>query len=307
MCIIAVKKAGIAMPDSKVLDEMFWNNNDGAGFMYLHEGMVHIRKGYMKFLDFSNAIKDIDNDIGLKDRPVIMHFRIGTHGKNVPENTHPFPVSENLHALQKTRLRTDIGVAHNGIIYGTYPQKGESDTMAYIRTQMALIKKIEPNFILNDTALRLIHNAVDSKMAFLDRHGHIAMIGDFVEEDGIMYSNSSYKPRLDYRYNDTSTSYGGYLAHQPIMRKAMLLSDKDGYILLKNKTMVDADGYLLGEGNIVYTTFDYSKMFYVPGAYALTHANTPMKFDPADADYFELGSWSELRKEYGRYDETSVD
>lgn len=93
MCIIAVKKAGIAMPDSKVLDEMSWNNNDGAGFMYLHEGMVHIRKGYMKFLDFSNAIKDIDNDIGLKDRPVIMHFRIGTHGKNVPENTHPFPVS----------------------------------------------------------------------------------------------------------------------------------------------------------------------------------------------------------------------
>jgi hypothetical protein len=107
MCIIAVKKAGIEMPDSKVMDEMFWNNNDGAGFMFVSDGMVHIRKGYMKFLDFEKAITEVDEEIGLKDKPLIMHFRIGTHGKNVPENTHPFPVSENLHALQKTRLRTD--------------------------------------------------------------------------------------------------------------------------------------------------------------------------------------------------------
>jgi hypothetical protein len=133
------------------------------------------------------------------------------------------------------------------------------------------------------------------------------MIGDFVEDNGILYSNTSYKPRLDYRYNDTGTSYGAHLAPPPLMRKAMLLSDKDGYISLKNKTTVDADGYLLGESNFVYVTFDYNKIFYVPGAYALNHQHMPMVFDPADADYFEVGTWAEFNREYGRYDETSID
>ena len=49
MCIIACKPAGVQMPGDKILDNMWLANHDGAGFMYNHDGRVHMEKGFMKF------------------------------------------------------------------------------------------------------------------------------------------------------------------------------------------------------------------------------------------------------------------
>lgn len=35
-----------------------------------------------------------------------------------------------------------------------------------------------------------------SKFAIMDKGGYIATVGDFVEEDGLLYSNASYLPRI---------------------------------------------------------------------------------------------------------------
>lgn len=44
MCIIVVKKAGIAAPSDEMFENMWNHNPDGAGFMYTANGGVCIEK-----------------------------------------------------------------------------------------------------------------------------------------------------------------------------------------------------------------------------------------------------------------------
>ena len=77
MCIIAIKDKGIKLPNEKTLETMFWNNSDGAGFMYAKDGKVVIRKGFMTFRAFKSALDGIDD---VDNLPLVMHFRIATSG-----------------------------------------------------------------------------------------------------------------------------------------------------------------------------------------------------------------------------------
>ena len=45
MCIIAIKPIGIKMPNIKTIENCWYNNPDGAGFMYAKESNVYIEKG----------------------------------------------------------------------------------------------------------------------------------------------------------------------------------------------------------------------------------------------------------------------
>ena len=132
-----------------------------------------------------------------------MHFRIGIAGGNIPANTHPFPVSASLGALQKTRLHTDLGVVHNGIIYGIRPRKTDiSDTMEYILSQLAPLHRAMPRFYANKNICEMIYNAVQGKLAFMNGEGEIFTIGEFIEDGGMLYSNHSYKSYRGYNVRD---------------------------------------------------------------------------------------------------------
>lgn len=202
MCIIAVKDKGVKFPEYDIMEECFFNNPDGAGYMVAGNGKVEIHKGFMTFQEFYQEIKTVPDDL-----PVIMHFRIGTHGGNIPQNTHPFPVKQSLKALKNTDINCKIGVAHNGIIGGVYPRSGISDTMEYIYTRLYPAFKAVPDF-LNIPALRdMLEGDISSKMAFLDSTGKITLIGDFIEDNGIYYSNSTYKPFKWKRYSYFDDDY----------------------------------------------------------------------------------------------------
>ena len=101
MCIIVVKKAGIAAPSDEMFENMWNHNPDGAGFMYTANGGVCIEKGFMEYKDFYKAYKRVEGKIDTVQTPMIFHFRITTHGGTSPENTHPFPVTDNLSTLRK--------------------------------------------------------------------------------------------------------------------------------------------------------------------------------------------------------------
>lgn len=195
MCIIAAKPIGIDMPLEQTMKNMWNRNNDGAGIMYALEGKVHIEKGFMSWDRFINRVTELDNQYGLKGLAVVMHFRITTHGGTKPENTHPFPISDSVGMLRKLKLTTDLGVAHNGIISVT-PRKDISDTMEYIAGQLAPLKRAMPKFYKNKDILQMIDHATGSKLAFLDGKGHIETVGNFIEDEGILYSNNSYE-RID--------------------------------------------------------------------------------------------------------------
>lgn len=198
MCIIAAKPAGITMPDEATIENMWFRNHDGAGFMYTADGAVHIEKGFMTLDSFKASLERISKSHDLTATALVMHFRIATHGGVIPANTHPFPVTTSVGILQKLMCDTKLGVAHNGIISSVTPRKGISDTMEYIASQLGLLYKACPEFYKNSSLMEMVDNAVGSKLAFLTSDGQIYTVGHFENEDGILYSNTSYKPYNDF-------------------------------------------------------------------------------------------------------------
>ena len=208
MCIIAAKPRGVKMPSKTTIENMWFNNHDGAGFMYAHDGKVHIEKGFMKLSDFESALERVGKTINLDDVSVVMHFRIATHGGVSPANTHPFPVSTSIGLLQKLKCKAPLGVAHNGIINIT-PRKGISDTMEYIATQLAPLYKGVPHFYNNPHLMELVENGVQSKLAIMNGDGEIYTVGKFETDKDILYSNDTFKPYAFYGkfWKDTWSDY----------------------------------------------------------------------------------------------------
>ena len=195
MCIIVGKKIGIEMPDKSILKRCFDYNSDGAGIMWSNNGKVHIRKGFMKWEDFDNFLSELENKVDLKNVGVCTHFRIKTHGKTSPQNCHGFCISNRVKDLKLLELTTDIGVMHNGII-PIKPIHSLRDTQTYILKRLYNIQKAHPRFLESKRIMSQIEKEIGSKMAFLTSNGSIYTIGDYIEQDGVLYSNRSFEDRL---------------------------------------------------------------------------------------------------------------
>lgn len=310
MCIIAAKPAGIPMPNRDTIRTMWDGNSDGAGLMYIENGRVHIEKGFMKYKKFAKALDRLERKLDLTQTPVVMHFRITTHGGTKPENTHPFPITDSISALKKLDSHTDIGVAHNGIIH-IVPRAGISDTMEYIASQLAPLKRALPRFYENKNAMQLVKNAIESKMAFLTKEGKIYTVGDFIEDGGILYSNNSYKA-LRFRYGSYGCYGSGYaysgsldsdwdwyddykqygsLAQsaskqtEPDGVKALMWLEDSDYITTMDGTMIEGTEYLI---DVVGTVWKYDwesdLAIRVINATAKTKEGTPVRFKDEESE-----------------------
>lgn len=187
MCIIAIKKSGLKMFNEEQLRVMFENNPDGAGFMYYDADIkkVVIKKGFMTLNSLYKALSDRD----YTNTNVVLHFRIGTSGKFDELNCHPFPIYQ----PNKLECTTNLAMAHNGILRGYIPPKKYdiNDTQYFIQIVLRWLKK---GFIYDADKMYLIEQLIDSnKLAFLDDKNNIKLVGDFIEDGGYIYSNSSYK------------------------------------------------------------------------------------------------------------------
>lgn len=276
MCIIAAKPAGFPMPKDDILENMWYANPDGAGFMYAADGYVHIEKGFMRFADFLAALDRLSMSYDLSSLAMVMHFRITTHGGTKPENTHPFPVTDNLPSLKKLHGKTKLAVAHNGIIDITPRSKDISDTMEYVASQLAPLHRALPEFYKNKHAMLMVSNAIQSKMVFLTGKGEMYTIGKFETEDGMLYSNTSYKGwyaswrRGNWGQWDTSSkswSTGSllkdieddfptdYSASKTVgednyeMRRLMPLWIVDGMVIDPEGTMLEGDEFYVDPNN----------------------------------------------------------
>ena len=287
MCIIAPKPAGVAMPSRHTIRTMWDGNRDGAGLMYLEGGKVTIEKGFMTYKSFAKKLDQLEKRLDLTRTPVVMHFRITTHGGTKPENCHPFPITDSIGALKKLTSRTDVGVAHNGIIH-IIPRSGISDTMEYIASQLAPLKRALPRFYENKNAMLLVKNAIDSKMAFLTKEGKIYTVGDFVTDKGVLYSNRSYiKSSLRYRdlgswncYADFEDDWGDFQGIGYDDVKCLMWLDETDYLKSEDGSLIEGLDFLIDESGKVYE-YDYNSdaAFLVEGMTAYTEAGTPKHFD----------------------------
>lgn len=293
MCIIAAKAKGVAMPTDEVIENMWYGNSDGAGFMYAEKGKVYIRKGFMKFDDFRKALDELAATHDMTELPLVMHFRITTHGGTKPANCHPFPISDSIGVLSKLDTKCHLGVAHNGIIDIT-PRKGISDTMEYIASQLAPLSKAVPDFYKNKHLIEMIYNATRSRLAFLSRDGAIYTIGDFINDNGVLYSNNSYKHSRSWR----DFSYGWSTPYSDYTGESNgCMSDAGGYYSYKTVMWSGEDCFITGTGhpydpdgglavdteNRVYT-YDWERdaLIPMPGASLWSNNGTSIRFDPDD-------------------------
>ncbi len=191
MCIICASKAGVRQPSEAVLRRMFTNNPHGAGYMYARDGKVRIEKGFMEWSDFIRAVRCEDFT---EADPVVYHFRISTQAGVIPEMTQPFPLTSEIAQTKGLGLVCPAGVAHNGIVHLTSDRTDReySDTAHYIAEFMAyLVRNLED--MKNPAILSAIERTTNSKWALLDGGGEIVTVGGFINDGGLLFSNSTYK------------------------------------------------------------------------------------------------------------------
>lgn len=199
MCIIVAKSKGVELPTKRILQQCFERNKDGAGIMYVKDNKVIIEKGLMTFQEFYKKLRSIKKEFGgsLTDKAIVFHFRIGTHGENDKATTHPFPISSNFDDLRATYFETDVAMVHNGIMSAYNYDSVLSDTQTFIRDYVSVFKELNDKFYLNNKVMNIIadkSNTTTNKLCFLDNNENIYWYGYKIVDNGIMYSNETYKP-----------------------------------------------------------------------------------------------------------------
>lgn len=257
MCIIVVKEKDKSLPQEKYLKNCFDNNPDGAGFMYVDNKQVVIDKGYMNYKSFMKRYKKLCKKYNnFNDKSLIMHFRIGTAGANSRENCHPYPVHYDKNVLHKTYYKTNLGMAHNGIIHDYNPpreDKTTNDTQNFIMKYVYPLYKHYPKFYKNKYIMEGMEDITNSKLAFLDKYDNIYLVGKFeTDEEGILYSNSNYLPYTPYyKYYDVY-GYRDYADYDyPLLRVNNTKEDEE---FVKNISEIDDEYETVLEANWYYST-----------------------------------------------------
>ncbi len=207
MCIIAYYRKNLPL-NKEELETCFENNPDGAGLMYQENKTVHIMKGFMDWDKFWEVAEKLPTNV---DR--VFHFRIATSGKVSPGICHPFPICNDYKRMKLIDSYTNMGLAHNGVMYNYTPTKGikddKSDTMVF--TKEIVYELDEGRLIKNPAIRQLIDESQSSRFAIMDSE-ETYLIGDFEQSDTskAIYSNSAYKESKIVAYCGYGNYYGGY-------------------------------------------------------------------------------------------------
>lgn len=245
MCVIAYKPRDVKFPSDETLKTCFENNPDGAGFMYPSKDGVHIKKGFMTYKDFAKAVKPFKNT----KMPMVFHFRITTHGGTTQEMTQPFPVTGKTRKLKALESVSRVGAAHNGIIQMTSDATTISDTALFIKRYMSMLIR-DAEYYKDHRIKEMIDEMIGSKMAVLSKDGHVELIGSgwIHADDGLWYSNNSYKPWSwkDYYKGTKYTPYGYdyWFGNDDVAPWEMTPQEEEDWIEWKEycQERIDSDG-----------------------------------------------------------------
>ena len=180
MCIAIYKPEGKVIP-YETLKRCFTANPDGAGYMFHKNGKLHVFKGYFTMDEFWKAYKRDQK------KECVIHFRIKTHGLINEENCHPY------------RVNDDLAFVHNGVISG-YSDLNKSDTWLFNEDIIQPFVRRWGNLeIFEDPIKKLIESRIGySKLIFMDNQGNSKIFNEDKGhwDDGVWYSNTSYKPYI---------------------------------------------------------------------------------------------------------------
>lgn len=189
MCVIVYKPKNIELPSKDILKTCYKNNSDGAGYTFTSRHKVIIKKGYQDFDTFYNELLKDYKKYNLANHSLILHFRIGTSGGLTKEKTQPFKITSNIKELNKLYIKNKkASLVHNGVFSEYTYNKELSDTQNYIKDFLQPLLKSK---IKNKKTL--VNNSLDySKLAILNNRDNVLLLGDFIKDKGVYYSNNSY-------------------------------------------------------------------------------------------------------------------
>ena len=191
MCVILVKERGIELPTKDILESCWKRNPDGAGFMFNDCDKVVIMKGFMTFEEFYLRLQTANEFYHLKEKGLVIHFRIATSGLKDKGNCHPYPISNDNLDLRKSFITTELGIAHNGIIR-SYNGKNNilNDTQLFIKNDLFELNSLDKKFYKNVIFQSMIERLMDgSRLVFLNKKGEIIKLGNWFHNGNYYFSN----------------------------------------------------------------------------------------------------------------------
>lgn len=276
MCIILAKKKGVDIPSDDIIRNCFENNPDGAGLMYQVGDHVKIEKGYMNVEKLIKRVHALNKKLDLKNKSFVIHFRIGTSGKNDKKTTHPFPITNNFNELRQLSIQAPLAMVHNGVIWEyAYKDSILSDTQNFIKDYVSIFYELNKDFLKNDRVIANLKEVCGSKLCFLDKEDNLTFIGDFITdtETGLVFSNTTYK-KVQYTYYNYGTNYkyddydDWYFPKSTIYKDDEILEyekcmtlDSDLFIQYENGNLekVGLDWLCIDEKNSLYEILDYDQ------------------------------------------------
>jgi len=308
MCIIIAKNKSDRLPTIEELKNSFEYNSDGAGFMYVDKGQVVIDKGYMqeglfikRFEELCKTYNNFDN------KCLVIHCRIGTSSSNTAPNTHPYPVTYKERELHKAHFTCDLGMAHNGIIHDytpTWSKPTTNDTQEFILKYVYPLYSKWHDFYKNRFILEGLQKVTNSKLAFLDKDDNLYLVGDFTEDNNLMFSNTSYK---SYRYSNTYTNNGynwkNWEYESGYDNYANKIEEEDDYVKLENpySRPRDYDWTYDYWYNLEEDEYDYTKIYLHKGYKVRYSDGTYMTINSDEEEFvwdYETGELFEITSTY---------
>jgi len=192
MCVAIIKPKGSKRPTKETLKRCWTANPDGGGFAVISDNKILIKKGFMDFDSYWQEVKKIP-----KNKYAVLHMRIATSGGITPQNTHPFPISDNPQDLKQLTLISDTLVVHNGVVGDGH--KDLSDTMVFIKDCIAPNQsKLADKGIIN-----LLSYAIGtSKFLIIDLKQNVFLqLGNWIEYKGLIFSNLNWEFTTNKKYD----------------------------------------------------------------------------------------------------------
>ena len=189
MSIICVKPTGINLPSESILKQCWESNPHGAGFARhnFQTNKIEYAKGFLEFEDF---IHRLENSNMCKEDTIVYYFNLVTNFILVSSDEinqqmcQPFPASadkKDLISLSNNDCQVPL-IFHDGII---------GKRTKNLTDSAFLIKQIIDEKYL-PISLALKKYADSNRFVYMD-YEEIQLLGEWIKEDGLYFSNDSYK------------------------------------------------------------------------------------------------------------------
>lgn len=186
MCIICIKKKGVRFPSVECVKTMCDNNSHGFAIAISRGKTPHIVKTLNK-QKFIHIYKGLIKKYDYEDTTMFIHARIMTHGTKRIENCHGW--KEN-----------GLIFAHNGVL-SIANRDDMTDSETFFRDIFSPAYKVGGWKLAERTIDAIIGT---SKFVFMDNSGNIKYYGNYIEDDGLLFSNNTYRPYIVPRYTPRS-------------------------------------------------------------------------------------------------------